>query len=217
MVKRQFKKTMFLLMVFAMMLGVFSPMTSFAATNDTSAGINEDLKSKVDPFVYLDQETEEFKVKKEAKDVLTKEELKQVKEIIKTSNVIVKEHRSDLIIEGNKFVGKEPQQSASSGDFQTASIDKSKAFDYDFTWWGLRVYWSHGFVTKLQKNVLLYGAGTAALNATIAYFLSPPGWVTSFVTACAGIGLWAFIQQDKGCGVYLDCYLYVPTRWYSAC
>ncbi|AXI08272.1 hypothetical protein CUC15_04680 [Oceanobacillus zhaokaii] len=205
------KKTILLAMVFSMLVSLFLPSLSSASTSLTEES-KQALIKKATPYVYLDAETEKFTVKKEAADALTEKELKEVKEIVKLNNAEVQKHRSDLQIEGDKFVPK-----AESGVIEGSAIDKKKNFDWDFTWWGLQVYWSHKFVEKLKDNLALYGGGVAALNATIAYFASPPGWVTSFVAAVAGIGVWAFIQQDKGCGVYLDCYLYVPTRWYSAC
>jgi len=204
------RKPVLLTVVFAMLLSLFGPIASFAS--ETS---KESLISKASEFVYLDAESEKFKVKKEAKDVLTKDELKDVKDIIKNTNSEVTTYRSDLEISGDKFIAK--SDSTNSEDIQMSLINKKKNFDYDFTWWGLQVYWSHKFVEKLKDNIVLYGSAVAGLNATIAYYASPPGWVTSFVTAAAGVGVWAFMKQDKGCGVYLDCYLYVPTRWYSAC
>jgi hypothetical protein len=209
---KRLRNSIILVMFFAMILALLTPIVSFAKSSSEEQSI-EGLISKADPFVYLDYKSEKFKIKKEANNVLTKVEIGKVEEIIKDTNMQISKYRSDLIIDGNKFVAK----IESNGDLQTYSIDKSKNFDWEFTWWGLRVYWSHKFVEKLKENIALYGAGVAALNATISYFISPPGWVTSFVSAVAGIGLWGFIKQDKGCGVYLDCYLYVPTVWYSAC
>ncbi|MEH7513720.1 hypothetical protein V7146_13455 [Gottfriedia acidiceleris] len=47
------------------------------------------------------------------------------------------------------------------------------------------------------------------------YFKAPiPNWLTTFVTVAAGVSVYSFISQDEGKGVYLDCYLYIPTRWY---
>lgn len=204
------------LMILAMLCAmIFSSITTNFASAESISQEEQynELITKATPYVYLDKKTESFKIQKDGKIHLTKEELAEVENIINSSNEQVKLYRSDLEISGNKFIPK----TEDNGDIQTLSINKKNDFDWDFTWWGLQVYWSHAFVETLKKNIVLYGAGTAALNATIAYYISPPGWVTSLVAAVAGVGVWAFIQQDKGCGVYLDCYLYVPTRWYSAC
>jgi len=209
------KKPVILILLFTMILSFLTPAIS-SAQSFTAEQSKEELVSKANQFVYLDHTSEKFKVMKEAASVLTKEELKEVEAIIKDTNKEVSKYRSDLVIEGNKFGAKITE--TSSGEFQaTSDINRSNNFDWDFTWWGLQVYWSHKFVEKLKSNILLLGAGTAAMNATIAYYLTPPGWVTSFVTAVVGIGVWSFISRDKGCGVLLDCYVYVPTYWYSAC
>ncbi|MGE6379931.1 hypothetical protein [Peribacillus muralis] len=207
-------KILLCFMLIVMAFGVTIPSYNSSVSAEDPNPKNESLITKATPYVYLDQETEQFKLVDEAEKALTSEELNEVKSILADTNSQVKEYRSDLVMTEDKFVS---NQDSSGPDNQTYAISKSKNFDWEFTWWGLKVYWSHKFVTKLKSNIVLYGAGTAALNATIAYFLTPPGWVTSFVTAVAGIGVWSFIKQDKGCGVYLDCYVYVPSRWYSAC
>ncbi|TKH02732.1 hypothetical protein FC682_20920 [Peribacillus simplex] len=206
-------KILLCFMLLVMVFGVTIPSLNSVSAEDSTS--RESLITKADPYVYLDQKTEQFKLVNKAEKALTSKELSEVKEILADTNSQVKEHRSDLVITKDKFISN--QDRSGSDSVTTSAIDKSLAFDWDFTWWGLKVYWSHKFVLKLKSNILIYGAGTAALNATISYFLSPPGWVTSFVSAVAGIGLWSFIKQDAGCGVYLDCYAYVPSRWYSAC
>lgn len=99
------------------------------------------------------------------------------------------------------------------------SIDKSKNFDYEFTWWGLKLYWSHAFVEKLRGNLGIYGTGVAGFNlamiATLNYFKIPiPNWLTTFVVVAASVSVYTFIAQDAGAGVYLDCYMYIPSVWY---
>lgn len=208
------KKSMLVLMTLVMSFTFIAPSASQASSAIKEENKNQ-LVEKADAYIYLDRKSETFKVQKEAKDYLTSKELKEVKKILAKTNSEVKAYRSDLVIEGDKFSLK--QEEENNEGFQTYAIDKSKDFDIDYTWWGMRIYWSHDFVEKLRANLVVYGGSVAALNATIAYFISPPGWVTSFVAAVAGIGVGAFISRDKGCGVYLDCYVYVPTAWYSAC
>ncbi|MEH7351821.1 hypothetical protein [Gottfriedia acidiceleris] len=138
---------------------------------------------------------------------LTHEELKEVQDILAKTNEDVKLYRSDLVISGDKFVPKTDLSQDSGIQYQI--IDKSKNFDYEFTWWGLKVYWSHSFVQKLKNNLGIYGTGVAGFNlaiiATMNYFKAPiPNWLTTFVTVAAGVSVYSFISQDEGKGVYLD-------------
>ena len=222
-VSSQLKKSILSLLSLVLIISLLAPSASLAGSQDNILNRNIDpaLIEKADPYVYLDAKSESFKLQKNAKSTLTKQEIKEVEKILKESNKQVKQFRDDLVLnlEENKFDSniQSNLQAETNDEISTMAIDKKKHFDWDFTWWGLKVYWSHTFVNKLKSNLAIYGGGVAALNATIAYFLSPPGWVTSFVAAVAGIGVGVFITRDKGCGVYLDCYLYVPTAWYSAC
>lgn len=206
------KKLMLIMVALVMSFTFIGPSVSQAATASKEEAKNL-LIEKADAYIYLDHKSETFKVGKEAKNNLTSDELKEVKKILVKTNSEVKEFRDDLIINGDKFSLKQEENEG----FGTYAINKKNNFDIDYTWWGMKIYWSHKFVQKLKSNLVIYGGSVAALNATIVYFMSPPGWVTSFVAAVAGIGVGAFISRDKGCGVYLDCYLYVPTAWYSAC
>lgn len=203
-----------LVVVFSISMSNYSWVSAESVNAKNEEQKKNEFIQKVTPYVYLNHNTEKFQLKKSAVQKLTSKEIKKAKKIISNTNGEVKEYRSDLKVSGDKFIS---NQTAPSKGMSTYAINKKENFDWEFTWWGLKVYWSHKFVNKLKSNLILYGSATAALNATIGYFLSPPGWVTSLVTAVAGIGVWTFIKQDKGCGVYLDCYVYVPSRWYSAC
>jgi len=211
-----YKKIIFSLLSLILTFSLVLPSIGLAK-NSTEPTVNIDSKliEKANPFIYLDSKTKEFKVTKNIYSALNEKEIATVKEVIQKSNKEVKLYQDDLVInvKENKFNAKEE----TSDDVQARSINKKKHFDWDFTWWGLKIYWSDKFVKTLKNNLVIYGGSVAALNATIAYYISPPGWVTSVVTAIAGIGVGTFIKQNKGCGIYLDCYLYVPTRWYSAC
>lgn len=214
-----FKRVLLSFLSFTLIFSLVGPTIGQAQSipPDSSVTIDEELIQKADPYIYLNPKSKQFEIQANITSVLNKHELIRVQEVIKKSNADVKLYRDDLVINTDENIFNSNIQEENTDDFETMAINKKKNFDWDFTWWGLRVYWSDKFVKKLKSNLVIFGGGVAALNATIAYFLSPPGWVTSFVAAVAGIGVGVFISRNKGCGVYLDCYLYIPTRWYSAC
>ncbi|WP_139488023.1 hypothetical protein [Brevibacillus dissolubilis] len=200
------------------------PITSKVAMASTKIETDEAFLKIADPYVRLEPGKKQYQLQSDASKYLTAVELKKIKKILKQTNKEVYRLRKELIVspENGKVLVPRNQTGNNNTGFMIQSINKKRTFDYEFTWWGLRMYWSHAFVQKLNSNLALYGAGVAgfnaALSATLSYFaITPPGWLTSFITATAGLSVWAFIRQDKGCGVYLDCIMYVPTRWYSAC
>ncbi|MFE4572512.1 hypothetical protein [Paenibacillus chitinolyticus] len=184
------------------------------------SNIDSELVQKANPYITLDAKTKDFGLNtSEAKKVLDDNELAKIQSIINQTNKEFGIYKSSLIVNGTTLKQRPDQ---GSSNITPNYIDHNKAFDWELTWYGLRMYWSHGFCEKLRENIVLYGAGVAgfnaAMNATLAYYaITPPGWLTSFITAVAGVGVWAFLQQDEGCGVYLECIMYVPTKWHSAC
>ncbi|TPG70371.1 hypothetical protein EEL31_18980 [Brevibacillus laterosporus] len=179
--------------------------------------ITKEFINEVSPYVNLDEKTKQFSLSEKAKKDLDKDTYNKALEIINKSNAQISDIKEELVVSSKgTLIDKENESKMSA-------IDHDEYWDYDFTWWGLQIYWSHDFVEDLKDKIGLKTSVTVGtFIGTVQYLMEkhgkrPPSWFSAFTTAAAALTLWSFLEQDDGCGIYLDCYLYVPTYWYSAC
>ncbi|TKI55320.1 hypothetical protein E8L90_07610 [Brevibacillus antibioticus] len=187
----------------------------------TQEAISQSFIQEVTQYVKLDEKTKQFYLSTDAIKALGKEKYKMALEIITQTNKQIIPFKHELVASNGVLV--DANSKSESNKVSPSAIKHSKYWDYDFTWWGLQIYWSHQFIEDLKKDIgLKAGITVGGAIGTIQYLMEkngkrPPSWFSTWTSAAAALSLYAFLNQDEGCGVYLDCYAYVPTRWHSAC
>lgn len=223
-------------MMTVMLMGFLSiPTYSYAANNSTSK-IQHTLpftkfklsKSAQDQAIkkaqsYIVQTKHGYIIKKQGhlQQLLTHKQFMFVKKSIKKSNkMLLSLQKTKKVTMGNNktYVANIQLKQKSQS---TGMISPNISYFYGniriyIEWYGYYVYFSHHAIQILKNNIMAFGAGWTGIQASIyaildiAYDTTPPGWVTMFIAAAYGFGIWNLIRHDHGCGVV------VHLRWYSS-
>lgn len=214
-------KLIVVLMSFVLLLSLFSSSTLAAADSskinsnvdftklspgeyESYASDYESLIEEVDPYVVLDPKTKKFKLNEEAKNALDKETIQIANKIINKTNNDGESQPNDLKVTAD---GKSLEYVAESQKSDQIAVAAASAVKIKISkkWYGYYIHLNHAAVQAFQRNLTLYGAGTAGVNLALQGVfalagMSPPGWMGALVAFVASAGAYTVIKADKGCG-----------------
>ncbi|MBU9711560.1 DUF1104 domain-containing protein [Evansella tamaricis] len=182
----------------------------------------QEFVDKVDPYVEVNKSNKKFQLTKDAKENLDRATLKEAQKFLNERNKELKHQLDEFSISADGNALEATLESAD--EFAPMSSAHIRATN---RWYGFDIWFSSSFVQAFSDNILLFGATVQGINTALlvtlaAFKISPPGWVTSAVTAIAFLGAWLFISRDQGCGVNLRVITIspigapIPTVW-NAC
>lgn len=190
---------------------------AFAASDDQQQISGESEKSalvlKADQYVVFDAEKNKFTLKDEAKKQLSKEEIKDVKDLISTSNTTIDQIKNDTTVsitktdKGLKITG-----NLNSGDVSIQTINTSSYWDWEILWWGYRFFFSNSLVSDMKdwKSTItgaggvISGLGLRAWLIKIGVSATPAGIVASLFGLAVTWNIERIINADTGKGTYID-------------
>lgn len=191
-----------------------SNYSKISAKDQKSIDERKILIDKMNPYVLLDPETKQYELKVTAENDFTKSEIKEVNKLIDISNKTIREaikNNETLTVTPQNTVKGTPNTSADNGEIQASYINTSLYWDYEFCWWGERIFLHNNLVNDLGDwgNTVLGGVGITAVglnNALVSLGLSG-NWAAFVCALYAGAVAYVYdsIQNDNnGYGVYCD-------------
>ncbi|MHB8077480.1 hypothetical protein [Desulfosporosinus fructosivorans] len=185
------------------------------------------LIDKMKPYVSLNPVTKQYEFKVTTKNKLTESNINEANALIDIANEKIRDAISKnmtlMVTPENTLKG---TLSANTGDIQPLSINTGEYWDYEFCYWGERVFLHHNLVVNLRNyKTTILGSYTAFTSLTLRQALVYIGMVSSYwigvICLCfAGYAAYTYERicaSDVGYGVYCDSY-YGINLWevYSA-
>lgn len=232
--------------ILAIAVTLSSTTATFASTNNnTSNGapkisVNEQkaidnrviLIAKMEPYVSLNLVTKQYEFKLTTKNNLTKSEINEATGLIAIANEKIRDainQNITLTVTPEKTL--RGTSNTNSGSIQplntnivVGDINTDNYWDYDFLYWGERVYLHNNFVNDLHAwgNSIIYGIGITAAGmetALVGLGMTAP-WALTIVAFFGGNAVYTYdriVNYNTGHGVFCDSY-YGMNYWkvYSA-
>lgn len=183
------------------------------AANVSTNQYSVDFIKKIDRFVKVDENTFQFFLDPVVQNSFSQEEIEQAQIIIDESNKSIRailDEGFELMVTPSGTV--KAKTSDSVGTFKmVGDIDTSKYFDWDYEWWGFRLWISPRLVSEIQ-DYNGYISGTAALATEVTLDLLKrrgipvpedlKGKLSIFAGALVSFGVTAFYRAYKDTGVF---------------
>lgn len=216
-----FSRVIATLLTLALMLSTLSTVT-FAAKSETiaaSKNLPAYLVSKSDKYITL--KNDNFFVDHKIRKILSKNELNLINEAVKSANMGIADTKKQLQGQSSivttstgksvVFSSYESNTSTSGSDISVKAINPAKYYDYEFCWWGVRIYLSHWLLTNLKSYADTWKYGSVVTGAVVLAILTRLGVGGVIAAVVGGIvtvgGVYAYeriMACDRGMGTYID-------------
>lgn len=202
----------------------FSTSMSNDVSPETSVStLPTEVVELIDSNITL--ENNQFTLPDNIYDQLTPEQQGEVSNLIETTNEDILLLADDTTVkqENNTIVqtveeNPDSPEISEDGTVMTTMSTRSPYIKVTYTWYGSQIYFSHRAVDNLNDFFFYTGfAQSMGAGPAVSKFLLKNGIRVSSkvlfpITVYGGGVAWAMSKIDRGQGVYLKCYLYIPCR-----